>query len=159
MKHPTTASVPIFWRPESVSNTELVACFSEPYKVDWGTCTYDDGTSFNRYSQRIEISVFIAQTGELLDIISREGPRPSACPEKIVAGGEWSDYVGDDLDGNAPFRQPVGRRKRISAGFETVRNQMDAALRVMRNQGGGKLEGGTRRGTLPHRLQGGAKGS
>ncbi len=94
-RHPTTASVPGFWRPESASNTELVACFSEPSRVAWSTCTYDDGTSFDRYSQRIEISVFIARTGELLDMITLEGPSPRTCPEEIIAGSEPRDYLGD----------------------------------------------------------------
>jgi hypothetical protein len=83
-----------YWLPESVSNTELVACFAEAQKIGVGTCTYDDGTSMERYMQRVEISIYAAKTGELINTISLDGPRPTACPEKIVAGDE-PDYVGD----------------------------------------------------------------
>jgi len=84
-----------YWLPESVTNTELVACFAEAQKIGVGTCSYDDGTSINRYMQRIDIFIYIAKTGELLDTISLDGPRPNNCPQKKVAGGERPDYVGD----------------------------------------------------------------
>jgi hypothetical protein len=83
-----------YWLPESVSNTELVACFSEAQKIGVGTCTYDDGTSIERYMQRVQISIYAAKTGELIETITLDGPRPTTCPEKIVAGDE-PDYVGD----------------------------------------------------------------
>ena len=94
-RHPTTASVPRFWRPESVSNAELVACFGSTFRVEMGTCRYDDGSSIDRYSQRIRVSIFLAQTGELLDMLTLEGPPPSQCPETIVAGSDRREYVGD----------------------------------------------------------------
>jgi uncharacterized protein YjbI with pentapeptide repeats len=94
-RHPTTEYVPRNWWPASVSNAELVACFDSPYRVAKGTCTYDDGTSWDRYSQRIDISIFIAHTGDLLEVITLEGPAPGACPENIVAGGERPEDLGD----------------------------------------------------------------
>ncbi|TFH31764.1 MAG: pentapeptide repeat-containing protein [Anaerolineales bacterium] len=94
-KHPTTDYIPGFLWPESVSNTELVACFEGPYRVAKGTCTYDDGTSINRYSQRIDISIFIARTGELMEMITLEGPQPRECSNKVVAGGEYPENLGD----------------------------------------------------------------
>jgi len=94
-RHPTTEYVPRNWWPASVSNAELVACFDSPYRVAKGTCTYDDGTSWDRYSQRIDISIFIARTGDLLEKITLEGPAPGACPENIVAGGERPEDLGD----------------------------------------------------------------
>jgi len=83
------------WLPESVSNTELVACFSEVQKIAVGTCSYDDGTSFNRYMQRVEISIYVARTAELLDTLTLEGPRPDSCPPDVVAGGDYPDRIGD----------------------------------------------------------------
>jgi len=84
-----------YWLSESVSNTELVACFSEAQKIGVGTCTYDDGTSLERYMQRVDILIYAAKTGELIETITLDGPRPTSCPEKKVAGGEQPDYVGD----------------------------------------------------------------
>jgi hypothetical protein len=89
-----------YWLPESVSNTELVACFSEAQKIGVGTCTYDDGTSLERYMQRVDIFLYAAQTGDLIEIITLDGPRPTSCSEKKVAGAEQPDYVGEPPSGN-----------------------------------------------------------
>ncbi len=103
-----------YWLPESVSNTELVACFAEAQKINVGTCKYDDGTSIERYMQRLVISIYAARTGELIDAITLDGPRPTTCPEKKVAGGEQPDYLGDPpygrtiIDTLRPFINEVG---------------------------------------------------
>jgi len=113
-KHQVSEYAPGFWWPASVSDTELVACFEGPYKVGGRTCTYDDGSSINTYSQRVDISVYIAQTGELLEMISIEGPRPRPCPEKVVADGESTEYLGEApygaqiIEALAPFAREGG---------------------------------------------------
>lgn len=84
-----------YWMPESVSNTELVACFKGPFKVGVGACTYDDGVSISKYMLRVEISIYAAQTGELIKEITLDGPRPEKCPENKVSGGDRPDYVGE----------------------------------------------------------------
>ncbi|TFH36048.1 MAG: pentapeptide repeat-containing protein [Anaerolineales bacterium] len=94
-KHPTSEYVPGFWWPASVSNAELVACVAGPYRVAKGSCPFDDGTSFDRFSQRIDVSMYVARTGDLLEIITLEGPQPSLCPQKKVADSETRDDIGD----------------------------------------------------------------
>jgi uncharacterized protein YjbI with pentapeptide repeats len=84
-----------YWMPESVSNTELVACFEGPYKVGVGSCDYEDGISIKKYMLRVDMSIYVAQTGELLEEITLDGVRPDKCPEKKVEGGERPDYIGD----------------------------------------------------------------
>jgi hypothetical protein len=117
-KHPIAGTSTIedsYWLPESVSNTELVACFSEPQKINIGICKYDDGTTIDQSMLRIKISIFVARTGELLEDITLDGERPKACPEKKVAGGEMPDDVGEEPTGlqiiNAlrPYVNETGR--------------------------------------------------
>ncbi len=109
-----------YWISESVSNTELVACITlERVVID--QCTYDDGVTFARIMQRDQISIFEAKTGNLLEQISLDGPRPNMCPVEKVAGGDYRDLVGEApggksiMDALAPFVNETGELPPLAA--------------------------------------------
>jgi len=84
-----------YWLPESVSNTELVACF-EVKKIGVSECSYEDGKSIKRYVRQVEIDINAANTGELIETFALMGPR-SGCPKEKVADADYSDETGVPL--------------------------------------------------------------
>jgi uncharacterized protein YjbI with pentapeptide repeats len=88
------------WWPASVSNAELVACVEGPYNVTIETCTYDDGTIIKRISRWVDISIFIARTGEQLEKITLEGSPPINCSQEVPANSDEYEYYGDAPTGS-----------------------------------------------------------
>ena len=97
-KYPTTGS----WWPASVSNAELVACLDGPYTAFLESCTYVGGSTISRRLQRIDISIFVARTGELLRTITLDGTWPSACPEEIIVADDKRPEFRSGSLGAAP---------------------------------------------------------
>lgn len=95
-KHEWNDNLSFDWKPESVSTTELVACIGEELAQKIQTCEYSvtgygSPTSFvYRYRYYLEVRLFSAYTGELIDEKTFQGTLPSLCPEYIYS--TYSEY-------------------------------------------------------------------
>jgi uncharacterized protein YjbI with pentapeptide repeats len=103
-KYRNSGYFPQNWWPASVSNAELVACVEGPYNVTIETFTYDDGTIIKRISRLVDISIFIASTGEQLEKITLEGSPQNHCPQVVPATSDEYEY---EYYGDAPTGSQV----------------------------------------------------
>lgn len=72
-----TSQIPKEWRPDSISEVQLVAVISKSNKAIQ-TCRYT-GPSVTRYQHTVEISLREAKTGKLVKSGSLSGSTPPQC--------------------------------------------------------------------------------
>ena len=80
--------------PETVGEVQLVACIGERNTVVLDVCSYTMGGTYTRHAYKRPVSIYNAQSGQLLDQKIFEGSTPSDCPtEKDV--NDSGNYGGD----------------------------------------------------------------
>lgn len=82
--HSWNASLPSSWQPNSVSDTQLIACIGEEASKRIQTCTYIPSGTFIRYRYSTEVRLFSAYRGDLIHTITVYGSDPRNCPSIIT---------------------------------------------------------------------------
>jgi sugar lactone lactonase YvrE len=112
IKHAWNTLLPHTWIPQSVGDTQLVACVSDDYEEVIQTCNYNPSGTFRRYQHFVDITMMAAQTGEILATFQTGGSAPENCPQVIFGSGSSHGEpvtFHDALDAIAPYVENTSR--------------------------------------------------
>lgn len=97
-EHPWNELLPYEWWPQSVNETELVACLQEEQLEFVDTCEYSGGHIVKRYQYTTPIRLMAARTGENIasGVVTGEPPRACKLLEMEITTEIHGDHVKDE---------------------------------------------------------------